>query len=462
MAKNEHGLGTIRTIRDRETKAILGFQALLPRHLSAPPPGVKVKDPHKYQQPVGGRQPTEADARALLNAAIKQQIDIAKLKHGLTLSHYVKQELTDRQHQARRIYELESRALEHTSTFRSIDKVWLSGAPFYEYPPAQIELGALQSWFDWLRNEAKNPRTNKPLSSSFIGSISQLLKATFKRAKIVPNPIASIELPPKDPTKVRFLTLAEQRRFFRSEDIAIEDRVLTGCGMGSGLRIGELLSLEVDDLFLDVPDPHLIVRYGGDHHAPPKGRVIRRVELFEPGLGFFRIWMRDHYLDGARVFGGARDGYRADWPAQFTEARGDALSWSDVLGKHITSHVMRHSYAVAMLSGTWGYPPQSLEFIEQQLRHRDQSTTERYYKGYEAGTWQRHVRQFTGREERPTAARCLTAAELLNLDAVAKLPDVPIDASRAKKLAKTALAANERHWRANSFWRDEGESAATQ
>lgn len=71
--------------------------------------------------------------------------------------------------------------------------------------------------------------------------------------------------------------------------------------MGAGLRVNELLSVEVTDLFLDGPAPHLIARYGGDHHAPPKGRRIRRVELYEPGLGFWRLWMKHFYKGGVPV-----------------------------------------------------------------------------------------------------------------------------------------------------------------
>ena len=77
----------------------------------------------------------------------------------------------------------------------------------------------------------------------------------------------------------------------------------------------------------------------------------------------------------------------------------------------MSSHIMRHSYAVAMLSGTWGYEPKSLDFVSQQLGHADRITTERFYKKFEGGTWRREVRHMTGRSDGPR--RIWTADQLL-------------------------------------------------
>jgi len=408
MTKNEQGSGTIRTVRDRKTGLTLGFQALLPRELSDPPKDCK--NPETYQRPIGPRFDTWDEARTLLDAAIVEKRDVSSLRHGLPVSNYVQQEIKGRLNEAKRAYENVARANKSVSTWRSIDRVFISQAPFYGWPPSRVEVGDLQAWFDWLRDEAENSKTGEPLSGSFIRNVAQLLHAAFARAKIAPNPLDSLDLPAKSRPRVVHMALGEQRRFFGSGDIDLEDRVMAGCGMGAAVRVNELLSLEANDIFLDVADPHLIVRYGGDHHAPTKGRRIRRVELFEPGLGFWKIWMARFYTGGVRVFSGPKGGYLKAWPERFP-------GWSDVVGKKITSHVMRHTYAVAILSGTWAYDPQSLEFVQQQLGHADRATTERYYGAYEIGTWQRQVRRFTGREARPEYSNGLTALELLGFDA---------------------------------------------
>jgi len=411
VTRNEQGSGTIRTVRDRSSGEVLGYQALLPREFSKPPPGCK--NPETYQQPVGPRLDLREEARRLLDAAIGERLSAGSLALGLPLSSYLASEIKSRLSDARREYRNDARANKNVSTWNSINRVWLSKSPFYQYPPSAIDATELQSWFDWLRDSAEKANGD-PLSGNFIRNIAQFLRATFDRARIKPNPVDTLTLPDKNHARFVHLEIAAQREFFDSQ-VDLEDRTMAGCGMGGGLRVGELLSLERTDVFLDVPDPHLIVRYGGDHRAPPKGRRVRRVELIEPGLGFFALWLERFYKGGVRLFEGPQGGYLKAWPELFP-------AWSDIVGKQITSHVMRHSYAVAMLSGTWGYDPQSLEFIQHQLGHADRSTTERFYGAYESGTWQRHARHLAGREARPAARRPLMARELLGLDVSNDVP----------------------------------------
>ena len=76
-------------------------------------------------------------------------------------------------------------------------------------------------------------------------------------------------------------------------------------------------------------------------------------------------------------------------PARAEIARVDRLS----------SHIMRHSFAAAALSGTWGYEPKSFEFVGRQLGHADTQTTERYYGAFAPGVWLNEVRRMTGRRK---------------------------------------------------------------
>ena len=118
--------------------------------------------------------------------------------------------------------------------------------------------------------------------------------------------------------------------------------------------------------------------------------------------------MKEHYTGGVRVFEGARGGYLKNWPNRFP-------GWASVAEvDRLSSHIMRHSYAVALLSGTWGYEPASMEFVSKQLGHADVQTTERYYAAFEAGTWQREARRLTGQEARPSTTDAVTATGLLS------------------------------------------------
>lgn len=423
MRKNEQGSGTIRDILDRKTRQVIGYQALLPRGMSKIPEGCK--NPKAYQQPIGPRFPLWADARRLLDAAILERIEAAKLSAGLTLGHYVTQAIKEKLNAAKLEYPTVEQARHQTSGWRSIDKTHLKRAPFYDWPPARIGVEELQAWFDELRTDYESERTGEPLSPGYIAIIAQLVSAAFAKAKVRPNPMASVEFAKKRKPKVDYLTLPEQQAFFRASEIELRDRVIAGCLMGAGLRIGELIALEAADVYLDAHDPHLVIRYGGRKRGPTKGRETKRVELFEPGLGFFRLWMRDYYAGGARVFAGERGGHITPWASNFVD-------WSEIVGKRITSHIMRHSYAVSMLSGLWGYAPQSLEFVQEQLRHKSRVVTERHYGGFAHGVWQRQVRHMTGREPQPQSSAGLTAATLLGLEITQTDSDVSNDVPSAK------------------------------
>lgn len=403
--KAEHETGTVKTIRNRANE-VVGYQPLLPRSLSRAPR--HVANPDRYQEPFGDPCATYEEARRVLDLALPTLRANPLMGRGPNVGDYVRQEIQARFQEARRKYPSESRANKDVSTWRSIERLWLSEAPFIRRSPQSVATSDLQTWFDWLRDEAEGAK-GEPLSGAFIRQIAALLKASLGRVVGLPsNPCAGLKLPPKTAPKVPFLSLEAQRVFFGApaEKIAFRDRVMAGCGMGAALRVNELLAMEATDVHLEGASPHLLVQYGGAERSPTKGRRVRRVELFEPGLGFWRIWMTRFYRPGDRmVFPGARGGYQKHWPEQFPE-------WSKSVGlPELSSHIMRHTYAVAMLSGTWGYEPRSLDFVSQQLGHGDRQTTERHYGAFEAGVWTREVQRMTGATS--VSRGPVTATELL-------------------------------------------------
>jgi len=440
MTKSKQGGGTTRTIRDRATGAVLGYQALMPRGMSKAPPGCK--NPKTYQQKVGPRCATRAAALLILAEAITARKEVATLSHGLTFSHYLRQEMKVRHLKAKTDFKLSmaddphAAADAHLAAWRSADRIHFSNASFYEYPPNAIEIETLQAWIDSLQTDYESKRTGEPLSPGSAANIGEMLRAVFDRAKVKPNPMSSVELPSKGDPRFVHLDGSEQFCFFGSDEIPLRDRVMAGCMMAMAGRIGELISLEPKDLHIGpdaVHGPHVVARFGGRKHRPTKGRAPGRVELFEPGLGFFRLWMRDYYRGGARVFEGPSGGVLSNWALNFSRAPEEGKrSWSEIVGKKITSHVMRHTHAVAMLSGTWGYDPQSLDFVQGQLRHSSRAVTEKYYAAYEDGSRARQVRHMTGNEIRLRGHE-VTALALLGL------ADASFDASGPKNLAKIAV-----------------------
>jgi integrase len=407
-AKN--GLGTVRTVRSRSGE-VVGYQALLPRHLSRAPAGHP--KPDAFRQQIGDTLPTKQEAREMLDAALLElrASPLALGGAGDALELYIDLELDAREREALAVYPTAARAHRATSTWRSVKRHWLSAAPFYGWPVADITKADVQDWVAHIA--VATTKRGKPVSGHFVRNVVSFLRAALAHAKLAVNPAAELDLPRRARPRVPYLNLAAQRRLLGSPDIDLRDRVMIGCGMGPGLRVNELLAMEADDVRLDGPDPHLEVNHGGPDRSPTKGRQRRIVELFEPALGFWQLWMRDFYRPGSRlVFEGPRGGYPKHWPELFP-------GWSPVAGQdRLTSHIMRHTYAVAMLSGTWGYEPRSLEFVCKQLGHSSIQVTERYYGAFEQGFSRETVRRMTGRGD-SWPRIVVTAEELLGLNCAA-------------------------------------------
>lgn len=404
MSKAEHGRGTVRTIRNRKGE-VTGYQALLPRELSRAPVGHP--NPDDYREPLGKPMQTFDLARGMLDAALIQARKNPALGRGPDFAWTLDAEIKSRHTDARRDLGSETKANKLVSTWRSMERTWFARAPFYNWTPNQISIGDLQAWVTFLREEAESHR-GEPLSGDFIRGMVMLLRSVFERAGIKPNPARELDLPARGDPKIPHWLLETQRLVFGADKATLShrDKLMIGCGMGGGLRVGELLAIELGNVFLDGPDPHLVVKYGGPGRGLTKSRKPRTVELFEPGLGFWRLALAERRLSTSKlVFPGPRGGYLKAWPELFP-AWGEALDLEPT-----TSHIMRHTYAVSMLSGTWGYAPRSLEFVQKQLGHSSVSVTEKYYGAFHSGVWRREVQIMTGRPD--TAGRVVVTAESL-------------------------------------------------
>lgn len=398
----ENNSGTVRTIRNRKGE-VTGYQALLPRDLSRAPVGHP--NPDDYREPLGDPMPTYEAARGMLTAALIEARKSPLVGRGPDFAWHLDAEIKSRHTDARRELGSETKANKLVSTWRSMERTWFARAPFYHWAPTQVAFGDLQAWVNDLRDNAESHR-GEPLSSEFVRGIVLLLRAALDRAGVKPNPARDLALPERSTPKIPHWLLETQRALFAASEkqLPYADKVMIGCGMGAGLRVGELLAIEFGDVFLDGPDPHLIVRYGGPGRSPTKSRKPRTVELFEPGLGFWRRALTERQRSRSRlVFAGPRGGFLKAWPEQFPV-------WGETLGLgETTSHLMRHTYAVSMLSGTWGYAPRTLEFVQKQLGHSSISVTEKYYGAFHSGVWRREVQLMTGRPD--TKARVVVTAE---------------------------------------------------
>ncbi|MEN9723276.1 MAG: site-specific recombinase XerC [Pseudomonadota bacterium] len=176
---------------------------------------------------------------------------------------------------------------------------------------------------------------------------------------LVPTPRQRRPLP-------RFLNIDEMRELVESPDLSTlagkRDRALLEILYGSGLRVGEAVALNVEDLNL----AQGWVRVMG------KGSKQREVPLGGPA-----VQALSHYLEGPRQ--------NPQTQALFLNYRGDRLTSRSVarmlarqlvrLGtaKHLSPHGLRHSFATHLLAAG-----ADLRTIQELLGHSRLSTTQRY------------------------------------------------------------------------------------
>lgn len=174
------------------------------------------------------------------------------------------------------------------------------------------------------------------------------------------------------------------------QDTRRREKWIVAFALGTGLREGEQWCLHLSDVHLDVPEPHIVVRYGSwdrlkKRFRSPKGRKgekrARVVPLFGLGLEAARAWKAQLSTYAPKnplglMFpterGKLRDKPPRSWP--------DAVQTFGALpriGRPIWWHLLRHACASSLVSGWW-WMRWSLEDVSKVLGHTDVRTTQIY------------------------------------------------------------------------------------
>lgn len=178
--------------------------------------------------------------------------------------------------------------------------------------------------------------------------------------------------------KIFFLDRKQQDKLLQA--IPLPQRNLVRFAMFSGLRLGELQSLELEHIHLDAEQPHVEVRFGGAKRAPTKVGMPRDVPLLPPAeealrawLGALPFWCPKNPL--GLVFPRERGAHGGRKPPQHWH------SWvvAAGLGRRLRFHDLRHTCACLLLNGQLGRM-WSKEEVQQMLGHASITTTELYGK----------------------------------------------------------------------------------
>ncbi|RLD18256.1 MAG: integrase [Bacteroidetes bacterium] len=162
---------------------------------------------------------------------------------------------------------------------------------------------------------------------------------------------------PRRSTRLPEVLTKEEFKAIFSKLRNLKHRALVGLVYGCGLRIGEAINLELQDIR---PEAGILyVRQG-------KGRNDRPVPLSSAVNGLLDKYIRV-YAPGTWLFEGKKGGQYSYSSSRQLFKRAVRASG---LRRHITLHTLRHSYATHLLqSGT------DIRYIQEILGHRDPKTT---------------------------------------------------------------------------------------
>ena len=219
-----------------------------------------------------------------------------------------------------------------------------------------------------VNSAAGTPRSPASLHR-FKAAVRSFFAWAEETGQVAENPARSVTLRRLPRTTPSFLTEAEKRRLLkklrgRSSKIARRDRVIMELFLGTGIRLQELVDLDVDDVDLDAK--HLRVRAKGG---------VPQVKFLKSTLrSLLRIYLNERRRQG-----------NGDCSALFLSNRGSRLSAGQVanrvkywlgkarINKRISPHSLRHTFATHLYSRTG-----NILVVKRALGHRDLSTTEIY------------------------------------------------------------------------------------
>ena len=203
-----------------------------------------------------------------------------------------------------------------------------------------------------------------------ISAIRTWYKFLLAEGVVTADPSDRLETPRKWRTLPEVLTAEEVGRLLDAvsldEPLVFRDRAMLELAYGAGLRVGEWISVKVNDLMLDEG----VVRVFG------KGNKERLVPVGRRATGAVAMYLRELRPRLERGKGAG---------VLFLNARGQPLSrmgaWKILrkyvvlakLTKPVTPHTLRHSFATHLLEGG-----ADLRSVQEMLGHADISTTQIY------------------------------------------------------------------------------------
>lgn len=262
------------------------------------------------------------------------------------------------------------------AAYRRDLELWAAYSDIKSLAAPKVKTSHLTGFLDRLRN-GKSP-ANKEMSPASVARVLVSVRSFFRflerEGHISEDPTLTVGSPKRTRSIPKAIPLEDVEKMIglpADDVLGRRDRAILEVLYGAGLRISELVALDVDDV--DVDEGNVLVRMG-------KGSKGRRVPL-----GRAAVKAVGDYVAVARPEL-ARKGSRATvGGALFLNARGGRLSrqgcWKILksyaraaeLGERVSPHTLRHSFATHMLDAG-----ADIRVVQELLGHASLSTTQVY------------------------------------------------------------------------------------
>jgi integrase/recombinase XerC len=230
-------------------------------------------------------------------------------------------------------------------------------------PLAEVEAAEIRRYVAILHSRGLAPRSLALALSAWRGYFRWLARHRGLQS----NPVLGIRAPRATRPLPKALSVESAQRLLdgthEATPLAVQDAAMFELLYSSGLRVGELVALDVSD------DPAQ-----GEVTVTGKGSKTRTVPVGEKARGALKAWLEIRSQvaapEGRALFVGARG--RRITPSRVWYRLG-AWAKRRGLAEHVHPHMLRHSFASHMLQSS-----QDLRAVQELLGHASISTTQVY------------------------------------------------------------------------------------
>ena len=238
---------------------------------------------------------------------------------------------------------------------------------FEKITPGEVKLQHLKSFVEWLNEKEVSPRTQ----ARTISGIKSFYKYLLIEGKITSDPTALLESPKIGRKLPDVLSMEEIDSLIEGIDIkkpeGQRNKAMLETLYSCGLRVSELVGLKITNLFFEQGFIKVEGKAGKERLVPLSGRAIEEITNY---LNGYRKTLNIS-KESENILFLNRRGKKLSRVMIFTIIKN--LAEKIELGKKISPHTFRHSFATHLINGG-----ADLRAVQEMLGHESILTTEIY------------------------------------------------------------------------------------